>query len=273
MEESLTQGGSTDSGLQTQPTTDSSVVTPTADGNQETISTEQSTEAVSTTPAQTNNDGGAVETDDGLAKFAKGQGIEDISQLSEREQKLLKVAHDNQKFARSNTPEKKLSDVNELVDTPKQGATEDEEFKREFRQYKYERQTDQFWSADGRDRTLEPTMVQILNDKVAELTPVIGADKAKEYAFNLSRDLPTLYNLAQIQTGTFDPQAAKEQGRREERDSIRNKAGAEAPAAHATSPVTSSTKVDKAWIQSTYDPNNAEHRQLLADAMARGDLY
>lgn len=33
--------------------------------------------------------------DDKLASFAKGQGIDDVSELSEREQKLLKMAHDN----------------------------------------------------------------------------------------------------------------------------------------------------------------------------------
>jgi len=38
---------------------------------------------------------GEKKVEDKLASFAKGQGIENVSELSEREQKLLKVAYDN----------------------------------------------------------------------------------------------------------------------------------------------------------------------------------
>lgn len=275
MEESLTQGATPTDGLQEQPTVQP-VEAPTAESqSQETISGDNTQEAVSTTPANP-NPSGEVETDDGLAKFAKGQGIseEDFNSLSERELKLLKVAKDNQSAARNKPTDKKLTEANDLVDAPKQGATEDEEFKREFRQYKYERQTDSFFSQEGRNRELEPVMAQILSDKVKELTPTLGEQEARKYAFNLSRDLGTLYDMAQIKSGSFDPQAAKEEGRREERDSIRQQSSAAAPQAHAVTPGSPSTpKVDRDWLDNTYDPKNKEHQTLLAEAMARGDLY
>lgn len=273
MEESLTQG--TPQAAASQEPTATPVETPKADvHNQETISGEQSQEAVSTTPAET-NPSGDVETDDGLAKFAKGQGYtdEDIAGMSEREKKTLLSLKKSADAHRN--PDKKLTDANDLVDAPKQGATEDDEFKREFRQYKYERQVDSFWAGDGgRDRALEPVMAEILNEKVAELTPILGEQAARQHAFNLSRDLGTLYSMAQIKSGTFDPNAAKEEGRREERDSIRQQSSASAPQAHAVTPGTPSTpKVDREWLTNTYDPTNEEHKTLLAEAMARGDLY
>lgn len=268
--ESLTDGNGVETGLQTQPTGEAQVTTADAN-NQDAISQE----AVSDDSTANQNNSGAGE-DDGLAKFAKGQGYsdEDYSQFTEREKKLLKVAKDNQSAARNKPADKKLSDANtEVVDSPKQGETEDESFKREFRQYKYERQSDAFFSQDGKDRTLEPVMVEILNNKIAELTPSLGEAEAKKYAFNLSRDLGTLYNLAQIESGSFDPNAARQEGRQEERDSIRRQSAAGAPEAHASANAPASSKIDLNWLQNTYDSTNESHRKLLDEAMARGDLY
>lgn len=275
--ESLTDGSVVDSGLDNQPTTEAPEQTSADATHQETISNGQPNEAVSDdSTAQVTNEGGAAETDEGLAQFAKGQGIneEDFATLTEREKKLLKVAKDNQTAARNKPTDKTLSDANsDLVDAPKAGESEDESFKREFRQYKYERQADQFWSSDKRDRALEPVMVGLLNQKIEELTPSLGEAEARKYAFNLSRDLPTLYNLAAIESGTYDPQAAKQEGRREERDSIRRQSAASAPEAHATASAPASSKIDLTWVQDTYDSSNPEHRKLLDEAMARGDLY
>ena len=275
--ESLTDGSAVDTSLQTQPTGDATGVTSADASNQETISTGQPNEAVSDdSTAQVTNEGGAAETDEGLAQFAKGQGIseEDFATLTEREKKLLKVAKDNQTAARNKPADKSLGEANsEIVDAPTGNETEDESFKREFRQYKYERMADQFWSQEGRDRSLEPAMVGLLNKKIEELTPSLGEAEARKYAFNLSRDLDTLYNLAAIESGTYDPQAAKQEGRREERDSIRRQSAASAPEAHATASAPASSKIDLAWIQDTYDSSNPEHIKMLDEAMARGDLY
>lgn len=265
MEESLTQGDITTAASQ-EPTVTANIE-PTADVNQETISNTSAevNEEVSTATAQTQSSGGE---DDGLAKFAKGQGIDNIGSMTERELKLLKIAHDNQKAYRK-TNDKKLTDqVVEIVDIPKKDETEDESFKREFRQYKYEKQVDSFWSPDEKgnkkDRSLEPTMAKILNDKKAELTPLIGEDEAKKYCFNLSRDLNTLYVQAQIETGTYNPEAAKEEARREERDSIKKKIAAAPEGAHAVqSSMSSKPKITMDWIRNEYNSKNPDHVKMV----------
>lgn len=273
MEESLTNGAQQPVASQ-EPTTPV-VETPVADGNQETISTQEpqgeGQEAVSTTPAQTNPSGDADE--DGLAKFAKGQGIteEEFSSLSERELKLLKVAKDNQSAARNKPADKKLTEqVVESVDSPTGQETEDEAFKREFRAYKYEKQVDDFWKDESKDRSLEPAMAQILNDKVAELTPVLGEQEARKYAFNLSRDLNTLYAQAQLQSGVLsnvNPEAI----RQEERDSIKRQIAAAPDAAHAVqSAPTAQPKVTLDWVRTEYNSKNPEHVKLVNEFFGGG---
>lgn len=272
MSESLTEGGIDNTGLENQPTGQESVQQPAAESNnQETISREQSQEAVSQDNAQTQqtqtqqNGGVSQNDDDGLAKFAKSQGF-DPENLTDGERKALKIAHDNQKAYRNSNNETKVADVSKELNAPKADATEDEKFRSEFRQYKYEQQTDKFWSAEGRDKTLEPAMVEILNEKKEQY----GAD----YARTLSQDLPTLYDLARLKSGagsatTVDTEAI----RREERESIRQQSNASAGSAHAVTQSQPGTKVDMDWLQNTYDPSKPEDVKLLDEAMARGDLY
>lgn len=265
MEESLTQGDVQSTASQVEPTVQTNIESK-ADGNQETISTEQSGEAVSNTEAKTQT---SVGEDDGLIKFAKGQGItvEEYASLSERELKLLKVAKDNQSAARNKPVEKKIIEqVAETVDTPNVNETENESISREIRGYKYEKQVDTFWSDAKKNRSLEPTMAKILSDKKAELTPLIGEAEAKKYCFNLSRDLNTLYVQAQIETGTYDPEAAKEEARREERDSIKRKIAAAPSGAHAVqSSTNSNTKITMDWVRNEYNSKNPEHVKMLND--------
>lgn len=261
MEESLTQGDAPIT-ASVEPTVQSSVE-PKADGNQDAISqpSTEGNEAVSTTPAQ-NNSGDVDE--DGLAKFAKGQGIEDFDNLSDRERKLLKIAHDNQKAYRKTNDKKITEQVVESVDSPKTNETEDESFKREFRQYKYEKQVDDFWKDTNKSRSLEPIMAKILSDKKAELVPLIGEDEAKKYCFNLSRDLDTLYVQAQVKSGTYSPEAAKEEGRQEARDSIKRQIAAAPDAAHATQNSTATQpKVTLDWVRNEYNSKNPEHVKLV----------
>lgn len=268
MEESLTNGVPQEVASQ-EPTTQPAEQSK-ADGNQETISTEQTTnssstqEAVSTAPAQIQKSGGE---DDGLAKFAKGQGYtdEDIAGMTEREKKTLLSLKKNVDNFR-NADKKLTEQVVEVVDSPRVDETEDESFKREFRQYKYEKQIDTFWSDDKtkRDRSLEPTMAKILKDKKAELIPLIGEDEAKKYCFNLSRDLNTLYTQALIETGAYSPEAAKEEARREERDSIKKQIAAAPDAAHAVqNSTTSQPKVTLDWVRTQYNSKDPEHVKLV----------
>ncbi len=261
MEESLTQGVPQEVASQ-EPTTQP-VTAPTADGNQETISNEQSNEAVSTTPADNQPSGGTE--DENLAKFAKGQGYsdEDIAQMTEREKKTLLSLKKNVDTFRN--PDKKITEtVSSIVDTPVQGESDNEVVLREIREYKYNKQVDSFWKDGNKDRSLEPIMATILNDKLAELTPQIGKDEARKYVFNLSRDFDTLYAQAKIKSDAFSPEAAKEEGRREERDSIKRQLAAAPDAAHAVQPTVKSTpKVTLDWIRNEYDSKNPEHVALV----------
>lgn len=265
MSESLTEG-STGAPASTEPTGQAPVDTTAESNSQETISGEQSQETVSTDSSaeqtqKVNENSGTVEADDGLAKFAKSQGI-DLDTATDNEKRLLKIARDNQKAARNPGNEKKVTDAANELETP--AANEDEQFKQEFRQYKYERETDKFWSSDDRDRTLEPTMVSILNQKAKEF--------GKDYAFSLSRDLPTLYNLARLESGAGDTTAAIEQGRREARDSIRKGQTASAGEAHAVTQSQSTPKITREWLDNNYD-GTPEQAKLVDEALARGELY
>lgn len=263
MEESLTQGDT--QAVASQELTTQPVALPTADGNQETISNQeeiQGQEAVSTTPAQTNPSGDV--DDDSLVKFAKGQGYseEDVVNMTDREKKTLLSLKKNVDQFRN--PDKKLTEqVSTVVDAPVAGEPDEATFKREFRAYKYEKQVDEFWKDEKKDRSLEPAMARILNDKIAELAPQIGEQEARKYAFNLSRDLSTLYAQAQLASGvlsTVNPEAI----RQEERDSIKKQIAAAPDAAHAvqTGP-TSRPKVTMDWIRDEYNSKNPEHVKLV----------
>lgn len=260
MSESLTEGAvqNTD-GLQAQPT-DQSVEQQSAESaNQETISREQSQEAVSDDTANTNQQqeaegekqtqqtGGDSKTDDGLAKFAKSQGF-DLENASDEVKRALKIAHDNQKAFRSNTTKgPKVSEATSELD--------DGSLRAEVEQLKYEKQADRFFE-DGRDRSLEPLMVEIINEKAEQY--------GKEYAFALSRDLDALYAQAQVKSGNFNAQVDPEQIRREERESINRQLSTSAPQAHAVNQGhQSAPKITQDWIQNEYDSKNPEHVKMV----------
>ena len=227
-----------------------------AEQNQETNSREQSQGSVSDDTAQKNQTqtqqkGSESTTDDGLAKFAKSQGVEDVSQLSDRELQFLKIAHDNQKAFREKGSQASIADA-----TKNLGGTDVES---RLAQLESEKATDKFFS-DGRDRSLETKMVEILNEKKEQY--------GKEYAMNLSRDLDALYGLAQVRAGASSVDA--EAIRREERESINRQMSATAPTSHATQGQRQTGgQIDENWIRTEYDPRNPEHRVLVDQFYSR----
>lgn len=227
-----------------------------AEQNQETNSREQSQGSVSDDTAQQNQTqtqqkGSESATDDGLAKFAKSQGVEDVSQLSDRELQFLKIAHDNQKAFREKGSQASIADA-----TKNLGGTDVES---RLAQLESEKATDRFFS-DGRDRSLETKMVEILNEKKEQY--------GKEYAMNLSRDLDALYGLAQVRAGASSVDA--EAIRREERESINRQMSATAPTSHATQGQRQTGgQIDENWIRNEYDPRNPEHRVLVDQFYSR----
>lgn len=266
MSESLTGADAAQvTGLPTQPTDNAAQQQPAESQNQETISREQSQEAVSTDTAtqqpneeaakQTQQTGGESQADDGLAKFAESQGF-DLTTASDDVKRALKIAHDNQKAFRSKPTGPKVTEATESLG--------DGSLKAEVEQLKYQRTTDEFFSQDGIDRNLESKMVEILNEKAEQY--------GKEYAFNLSRDLDTLYGMASIRNGQAQKTAPVdvEQIRREERESINKAMSAGAPQAHATNQTPAAApKVDLNWIQTEYDSRNPEHVKLVDEFFSR----
>lgn len=231
--------------------------------NQETNPVDNSAVSVSdgtantqgTEEKQTESTGDSSQTDEGLASFARGQGYsdEDIEQMSEREKKtLLSLKKNVDKFRNRDTSE--LAKAKASVDGD---VTRDEleAFQSEFRQYQAQKQAENFFSQEGRDKTLEPVMSEILQDKKAEHGP--------EYARVLAADLELLYDLARIKTGAGDNAVDTQQVRQEERESINRKLSAGVTTQHASSSdMSGAVTVNEEWFRTTYDPYNPEHAKM-----------
>lgn len=195
-----------------------------------------------------------------LAKFAKGQGINDLSELSEREISLLKMARDNKSAldkTKQNQPklEETSTGLTELGDD----ATDVQKLAAKVANMEFSGKKATF--LQGKDATLEPVMAQIVADKRKEF--------GDDYARALLNDLPTLYGLAQLQK-PVDTSAAVEQAKKEERTSMNQSLTASAGGANATSskPATP-IKVTSEWIRNEYNPSNPEHRALVDAAMQK----
>jgi len=235
-----------------EPTTQTQQPQNPAESNQETSSGGNTQGSVSdgtannqaTGEKQTSQTGGDTQTDDGLANFAKSQGF-DLDTAGDDVKRALKIAHDNQKAFRSNTSQK-------ITDVVKPGKDADANAR--IAHLEYERETDKFF--DGKDRSLESKMIQVLQEKREKY--------GDTYAAALSQDLDSLYQLAggSQASAPVDVEAI----RREERESINKQMSSGTPTAAATTGQTSQPqKVTQEWIANEYDPRNPEHRQLVDD--------
>jgi hypothetical protein len=215
-------------------------------------------EATSNASAETNK----TEDEDGaaLAKFAKGQGINDLSELTERELSLLKMARDNKSaFDKSKQTQPKLDESSKELSKLGEDATVVEQLAAKVQAMEYGENKKAFFS--GKDVTLEPVMAQIV--------ATIRDSGDENYARKLVNDLPMLYSLAQIGRGSTDTTAAIEEAKKEERNSMNKSLAAGASDAHATnSKPATPIKVTSEWIRNEYNPNNPEHRALV-DAMTK----
>lgn len=221
-------------------------------------------------------DKGSSDEDKAFARFAKSQGIEDVSELSEREARLLRVAHDNQKAARN-----KGKDSTEEITTAAADAfsvddddiadddpavAENKIIRAEMAQMRAEKRIDKFFQDNSEAQEYQEDMRDILVRTIEE--------DGKDAARYLTKNLKHLLAIAKEERGDGND-AAREEGRRAEREELRRKGESSAGTGHAASQSTSSrsTKIDKNWVDNTYDPSNEEHRQMLDAALARGDLY
>lgn len=238
----------------------SSTTDPTNQSADSTASTETGVvttpESVSTESASTTNG----DEDAALASFAKGQGINDLSELSDRERSLLKMARDNKSaFDKTKSAQPKLEETSTTLTTLGDDATDVEKLAAKVANMEFTGKKATF--LQGKDATLEPVMAQIVADKRKEF--------GDDYARALLNDLPTLYGLAQL-SKPADTSAAVEAAKRDERSSMNQSLTASAGGAQATSskPATP-IKVTSEWIRNEYNPSNPEHRALVDAAMKK----
>jgi len=217
-------------------------------------------EQPASTESATTNTQNADDENAALAKFAKGQGINDLSELSERELSLLKMARDNKSaYDKTKQSQPKLEETSTQLSTLGDDATDVQKLAAKVANWEYREKKATFMQ--GKDASLEPVMAQIVSEKRAEY--------GDDYARNLLNDLPTLYALASAQKPA-DTSAAVEEARREERTSMNQTlaAGAGSAAATTSKPQTP-IKVTSEWIRNEYNPNDPEHRALVDAAMKR----
>jgi hypothetical protein len=246
--------------------------------SQGTDSGEQSQDSSTSQDDERQNDStrdGSSTDDDGLAKFAKAQGIEDLDELSERELRLLKVARDNQKSARKGNGNKQELDkaVSDAFD-PSQVVDEDADddvneariARMETAQVKAELKLDRFYRENPDAEEYEAEMAEALQNEIKQY----GAQAGQVLAQNLPR---LLREAKAIRGDGHDADAAREAGRREEREALRRKQEGAADTASASTPTRGGTsKVTRKWIAETYDPSNEDHRKMLDEAMAKGAI-
>lgn len=240
----------------TEPTTNPADSQVTGNGTgEQTPSTEAPSSASAGQNQSTEGDENAA-----LAKFAKGQGIEDLSELSDRELSLLKMARDNKSaFDKTKQNQPKLEETSAGLATLGDDATDVQKLAAKVANMEFAGKKARF--LEGKDASLEPVMAQIVADKRQEF--------GDDYARALLNDLPTLYSLAASQK-PVDTTAAVEQARKEERTSMNQSLTAGAGGANATdSKPQTPIKVTSEWIRNEYDPSNPEHRALVDAAMAK----
>lgn len=214
--------------------------------------------------------------DDGLASFAKGQGIDNLDDLTERERKLLKTAHDNQKAFRTTkqqqTDELKdtITDVNTVDDSDLEelDPTEARELERDSRMARLEakERANEYFLKNSDAREYESEMAQV----IAEEAQANGKDAARYLASNLDRVLI----LAKARRGMSE-ESVRADAAREERERLRQRQEGSADSGQATSGSSAPKKVTREEIAQMDDATYEEFKKSggLQAAIERGDLY
>jgi len=238
------------------------------EGNEtETESTEQSTDSGSDDKSSTTEESSNDNSEEDITAFAKSQGY-DPTTLTANEKKLLTQLKKNSAEKRkeieagnSKKLDKEVTDLYAPEGTDRIADIEKRQALLDARQQKQD-----FWDQNPEDRAYEAKMAEILLKEKEDF----GPDAARQ----LAKNLPRLLREAKFAEGAFDSDAARDAGRREEREELRKKQEAGADSAHAsTSSASGDTKINAEWVENEYDPFNPEHRKMLDAAVARGDLY
>lgn len=226
----------------------------------------QDSDSDSSSQAQDEDASDESSDDDGLNKFAKSQGF-DPETLTDGERKALKIAHDNQKAFRNKSNDSTVRDLQQEVTEvhkPEEGADVNTQILQRQAILEARVETSDFFQENPEARNYAEEMRDVLKDE----RETYGVEAARA----LSQNLPRLYREARFRRGDFDGDAAREAGRREEREVLRKKQEGSADSGHASSRQSSTPKIDKDWVMDTYIPGNPEHEKLLEKAIADGTL-
>lgn len=191
-------------------------VTPTADATP-TVEPSESPEGGEETPVPV--------VDDKLASFAKGQGVDDISELTDRERALLKIAYDSKADRdrlSSKTSELEKSFVaksDEIAEQVAETTGQDPETIKRLQRIEVKEAVRDFWDINPDARKYEADMIKIVAERP-----------------HLAGDLKALYATAVIESGGLD--AVKSQGKQEALANLAQKQQAAAPIGNATVPGT-----------------------------------
>lgn len=235
----------------------------TTNDTDESSNTESASDETSSTAEESSDD-----NSEDISAFAKSQGY-DPEQLTDNERKLLTQLRKNSVEKRRQIDQEANRKLNDEVQSAAPAAADDDrvakiERNQAIQDEKIRRQD--YFMQNPEDQAYEGKMAEI----VAEEREKFG-DAA---AWQLLQNLPRLVREAKFASGVYDSDAARESGRREERENLRHAQEAGADASHASTPTsTNSQKVDRDWIENVYDPSNPEHQKMLDDAMVRGTIY
>lgn len=195
--------------------------------------------------------------DDKLQKFAKGQGINDLSQLTEREMSLLKSAYDSkveytQKRQKASEMEKTMTEMSdESAEQVAQSTGQDPEVLKRIQRMEVKQSINDFWSNNPDARQYEQQMA-----KIATESGLFGTPEAI---------LKASYAIAR----SSDTDSIKSQGKREALESLAHKQQAAVPSGNAVNGASMSSatitpqNVDQLvsqnsqeWFEKNYDAIN-----------------
>lgn len=205
--------------------------------------------------------------DDDLKKFAKAQGF-DPDNLSDGERRALKLARDNQRAFHTER-QNQSNETKDVIEKIHQPDEDNDDFEtrllKEFSQLKAQQKLNEFYTQNPDARDYDKEMALVL----AEEDKTYGSEAAQR----LAQNMPRLLREAKASRGDGSAEAAREAGRREERERIRHSQEGSAEGGSASHTQQTSGKLTREWVQNEYDASNPEHRQMLDDALARGELY
>lgn len=209
--------------------------------------------------------------DKGLAKFAKSQGFEDYDSLSDDAKRALQIARKqvqkDRKDLQDKADQRKLSEEMKNLTTPSDEDDTNAVIMKKMALLEANEMTRDFWSQNANDRDK-------YEGKMAEILAKERETYGDAAAWNLAQNLPRLLREAKFAAGEFDSGAARDAGRREERERLRKIQEGSADSAHASQSVaTSSKKLTREVVDNMSDEEYVKRRDEIDAAIARGELY